>query len=92
MVKRLTLNDQLTREEYLQRVQRYTDADAIRLGYPSVEVLHLEIKLGEIAGAWRETKDDKYVHEYARVLYQMIFNGYDGDASPPRSTARRLDA
>lgn len=77
MVKRLTLKDQLTREEYLQRVARYTNADARRLGYPSADVLRLEIKLGELAGAWRTTKAPHLVHEYSSLLYRMILNGYD---------------
>jgi hypothetical protein len=82
MVKRLTLKDQITREEYLQRVNQYTNTDAIRLGYPSVEVLRLEIKLGEIAGAWRETKNAILVHEYKSVLYEMILKGYDVNTLP----------
>ena len=82
MVKRLTLKDQITHEEYLQRVDQYTDIDAIERGYPSVEVLRLEIKLGEIAGAWRETKEEHLVHKYASVLYKMILNGYDVNTLP----------
>ena len=82
MVKRLTLKDQITREEYLQRVAQYTDADAIRLGYPSAKVLRLEIKLGEIAGAWRKTKNASLVYEYKSVLYEMILNGYDVNTLP----------
>ncbi len=83
MVKRLTMKDQLSREEYLQRVNQYTDADARKLGYPSAEVLRLEIKLGEIAGAWRYNQDDKsLVLEYERVLYKMILNGYNVETLP----------
>jgi len=82
MVKRLTLKDQITRDEYLQRIHQYTDEDATKHGYPSAEVLRLEVKLGEIAGAWRKTKDDKYVYEYASILYKMILNGYDVEGLP----------
>jgi hypothetical protein len=83
MVKRLTMKDQLSREQYLQRVSQYTDEDAHRLGYPSVEVLRLEIKLGEIAGKWRYNQDDEsLVLEYERVLYKMILKGYDVNTLP----------
>mgnify|MGYP000032074948 CR=1 FL=1 len=83
MVKRLTMKDQLSREQYLQRVSEYTDDDAHKLGYPSAEVLRLEIKLGEIAGKWRNNQDDEaLVHEYERVLYKMILKGYDVDGLP----------
>ena len=83
MVKRLTMKDQLSREEYLQRVIQYTDEDAKKLGYPSAEVLRLEIKLGELAGKWRNNQDDEsLVLEYERVLYKMILNGYDVDTLP----------
>ncbi len=83
MVKRLTMNDQLSREQYLQRVSQYTDEDAQKLGYPSAEVLRLEIKLGEIAGKWRNNQDDEaLVLEYERVLYKMILKGYDVNTLP----------
>ena len=82
MVKRLTLKDQLTREEYLQRVREYTDDDAQRLGYISAEVLRLETNLGEIAGKWRRTKEDALVLEYKSVLYEMILKGYDVTTLP----------
>lgn len=82
MVKRLTLKDQMTREEYLKRVNKYTDEDAIKLGYPSADVLRLEIRLGEIAGAWRENKTDELACEYKSVLYEMILKGYDVNTLP----------
>jgi hypothetical protein len=82
MVKRLTLKDQLTREEYLERVQQYTDEDAHRLGYSSAEVLRLEIRLGELAGEWRETKDDRVASRYRETLLTMILKGYDIDTLP----------
>jgi len=82
MVKRLTLKDQLTREEFLKRVQEYTDEDASRLGYPSADVIRLEIQLGELAGEWRETKDDKLASRYREVLLTMILKGYDVDTLP----------
>ena len=83
MVKRLTLKDQLSREQYLQRANQYSDADAQKLGYPSAEVLRLEIELGEIAGAWRDNQDDgDLVREYERVLYKMILKGYDVNTLP----------
>lgn len=83
MVKRLTMKDQLSREQYLKRVSQYTDEDAQKLGYPSAEVLRLEIKLGEIAGKWRYNQDDEsLVLEYERVLYKMILKGYDVNTLP----------
>lgn len=69
--------DQLTIEQYEEQIRHYTDEDAQRLGYPNVEVFHLERRLGKIAGKWRGTRDANLVAEYRHVLYEMILNGYD---------------
>ena len=60
----------------------YTDVDARRHGYPSLEVMQLEYELTRIAGKWRSTEDDALVEEYERVLYKMILKGYDVNTLP----------
>ncbi|MDQ7028041.1 MAG: hypothetical protein Q9P44_21065 [Anaerolineae bacterium] len=73
--------DEMSREDYLKELADYTDEDAHILGYPNVQVLHLEDRLGQIAGKWRRTKDAKLVSEYRVTLYNMILKGYDVDTS-----------
>lgn len=58
-------------------LENYTDADARRHGYISLEVMQLEYQLTQIAGKWRSTKEEALVQEYERVLYKMILKGYD---------------
>ena len=82
MVKRLKKEDVISREEYLQRIANLTDEQAVKLGYPSAKVMHLEDRLSELAGKWRRTKDDALVPEYKSVLYEMILNGYDVNTLP----------
>lgn len=79
MVKRLTPADMKSHEELMEERRNYTDEQARQFGYPSVYVLHQEDRLTWLAGAWRETKDDRYVKEYAAVLNDMILHGYDVD-------------
>ncbi|MEL6406455.1 MAG: hypothetical protein AAFR81_18950 [Chloroflexota bacterium] len=79
--KRLKLEDMkpsgLSRE-----LENYTDADAHRHGYISLDVMRLEYKITEIVGEWRSTKDDRLVQKYERVLYKMILKGYDLNTLP----------
>ncbi|MEL7433953.1 MAG: hypothetical protein AAFN11_08390, partial [Chloroflexota bacterium] len=63
-------------------LENYTDADARRHGYISLDVMRLAYKLTEIAGEWRSTKEDALVQEYERVLYKMILKGYDLNTLP----------
>lgn len=72
----LTMADEISREEYLEEVANYTEEDARKLGYISLEVLRLEDRLSKIVGEWRETKDEALVDEYRDVLYSMILKGY----------------
>lgn len=81
-IRILKPDDQLTHEAYLARVANYTDDDARKLGYPSVAVLHLEDRLGQIADEWRDSKDSRLVTQYHATLYDMILKGYDVDTLP----------
>ena len=78
--KRLTWEDM--KPASYSVVDNYTEEDARKSGYPSLKVMKLEYELTRIAGAWRETKRDSLVHEYKRVLYEMILNGYDVNTLP----------
>jgi len=82
MVKRLSLNDMKSVEQFRAEMEQLTEEEVQELGHPSKEVMRLEWRLTEIAGEWRETKDNHLVHEYASVLYKMIFNGYDVNTLP----------
>lgn len=63
-------------------LENYTDMDARRHGYPSLEVMRLEYQLTDIVGKWRRTKEDALVHQYKVVLYEMILKGYDVNTLP----------
>lgn len=63
-------------------LENYTDEDARRHGYPSLEVMQLEYRLTQIVGRWRRTKENALVHEYERILYKMILKGYDLNMLP----------
>ena len=80
--RRLTMADQMSREELMEKRRNYTDEDVRKFGYPSAEVMLLEDRLAEIAGAWRETKEDAWVNEYRDVLFLMMLKGYDVTALP----------
>lgn len=81
MVK-LTMADMKSLEQYKAELEHITDQQAHKLGYPSAHVLRLEDKLTDIAGAWRESKEEALVHEYKSVLYEMILHGYDVQTLP----------
>jgi hypothetical protein len=82
MAKRLKWDDMISPEEGRKERQNYTDEDARKLGYPSIEVLRLADYLSEIAGKWRTTKEDVLIHDYKAVLYEMILKGYDVNTLP----------
>lgn len=73
----LTMADQISHEELMEEIANYSEEDARKLGYPSLEMLHLEDKLTDIAGAWRGTKDEALIDEYRDVLFLMMLKGYD---------------
>ncbi|MEL6408278.1 MAG: hypothetical protein AAFR81_28185 [Chloroflexota bacterium] len=78
--KRLTLDDMKPADYSV--IDKYTDEDAKKSGYPSLEVMKMEYELTRIAGKWRETKEESLVHQYKGVLYEMIFKGYDVNTLP----------
>jgi len=78
--KRLTLSDMKPPEYSI--LDKYTEEDAHKSGYPSLKVMKLEYELTRIAGAWRETKNESLVYEYKSVLLEMILNGYDINTLP----------
>ncbi len=80
--RRLTWDDMLTPEEGREERENYTEEDARKLGYPSLEVLHLADYLSTLAGKWRRTKEDALVYEYERILYKMLLKGYDVNTLP----------
>ena len=82
MVKRLTLDDMKSVEQYRAEMEKLTEDEVQRLGHPSKKVMRLEWRLSEIAGSWRDAKTDALVHEYKSVLYEMILNGYDVNTLP----------
>ncbi len=77
MAKRLTWEDMKSREELLEERRNYTDEDAQKFGYPSAEVLRLSDTLTELAGEWRETKDENVAIRYRETLLKMILKGFD---------------
>lgn len=78
----LKMEDMKSREEYMEERRNYNDETARKLGYPSVEVLHLSDHLREIAGEWRETKEASLISQYRETLLTMILKGYDVDTLP----------
>ncbi|MEM9953107.1 MAG: hypothetical protein AAF846_16000 [Chloroflexota bacterium] len=78
--KRLTLHDMKPADYSV--IENYTDEDAINSGYPSLKVMKLEYELTQIAGTWRDTKDEALVYQYKSVLYEMILSGYDVNTLP----------
>ena len=83
MVKRLTLDDMKTVEQYRAEMEKLTEEEVQRLGHPSKKVMRLEWRLSEIAGKWRSSQENEaLVHEYKSVLYEMILNGYDVNTLP----------
>ena len=74
--KRLKLED-MRPPGLVGALENYTDVDARRHGYISLEMMQLEYQLTQIAGKWRRTNEDALVQEYERVLYKMILKGYD---------------
>jgi|GEM_PF-2215500 len=80
MAKRLKWDDMKPADS--DELKDYTDEDAQRHGYPSLEVMRLEYQLTAIAGEWRRTKENALVHDYKAVLYEMILKGYDVNTLP----------
>ena len=78
----LTLEDMQSAEEYREKRRHYTDEQARNLGYPSAEVLRLSDDLTQLAGKWRETKDNQVASQYRETLLIMILKGYDVDTLP----------
>jgi hypothetical protein len=54
-----------------------TDEIAQEEGYPNAEVYRLSFKLGNLAGEWRETKEERVVQEYHRLFYHLIDLGWN---------------
>ncbi|MCI0714039.1 MAG: hypothetical protein L0154_28040 [Chloroflexi bacterium] len=91
-IRTLKPGDGISHEEAMERRRHYTDEDARKLGYPNVHVLHLEDRLGQIAGQWRRTKDDQLVSKYRETLYEMILNGYNVYPAASGPAPQRTDA
>ncbi len=81
MAKRLIWED-MKPSDSSDELEGYTDEDARRHGYPSLEVMRLEYQLTKITGEWRRTKENSLVHDYKAVLYEMILKGYDVNILP----------
>jgi len=78
----LTMADQMSHEELMEKRRNYTDEDVRKFGYPSAEVMLLEDDLAHISGKWRRTKDEELIDEYRDVLFLMMLKGYDVTALP----------
>ena len=45
---------------------------------PKSEIDALEMQLGQIAGAWRETEDSVYIKQYHDIYHKLVSLGWDG--------------
>lgn len=77
MVKILRKEDMLSDEQFRELVADTTEEQARNMGYPNLEVYHLEQQLSSVLGQWHKTKDEVWVREYKAVLYEMILKGFD---------------
>jgi hypothetical protein len=52
----------------------------VKIGYPADPLLYaLQIKAGDLAALWGETKDEKYVKQYHAVIKCLIALGWETD-------------